>query len=155
MGAAGQGIVSVGLGRAVLDGQLEVVERSSSAVAQGVNSIEVKYFDNAYHVFGSTLTTGKAHLGEAINYATSADGVRWTEPKVILSPGSAAGFNDWGLSSPTAAVEAGRLVLFYTAFGSEQGDCVLQGAGGRFGLPYSESKCVFATTGRAVSARRS
>jgi len=154
--AAGQGIVSVGLGRAVLDEHLHVVSRSASAVLSGVNITEVRYFDNAYHLFATTLSPGESHRGEAISYATSADGLHWTTPSVILSPGSVPGFNDWGLMGPTAAVEPSRVVLFYTAFGSTPRACVLVAPDGRFGLPLADGpRCLFATIGRAVSARPS
>jgi len=151
--AAGQQIVSIGLGRAVLDEHLNVLVRSESALLEGVNTTEVKYFDHAYHLFASTLGGGDAHRNEAISYATSADGAHWTTPTVILSPGSAPGFNDWGLMAPTAAVQLNRVVLFYTAFGTAPGECLLRGRDGRFGVPLVDvSRCMFVTIGRAVSA---
>jgi hypothetical protein len=151
--APGQGIQSVGMGRAVFDRHLNLVSRSASAILSGVNITEVRYFDTSYHLFATTMSTGEAHQGEAISYATSDDGVHWTTPRVILSPGSAPGFNDWGLMAPTAAVDGGRVVLFYTAWGTVAGACVPVGPGGRFGIPMAGgSKCMFATVGRAVSA---
>lgn len=151
--AAGQGIVSVGLGRAVLDEQLNVVSRSASAVLEGVNMPEVRYFDNAYHLFATTLGGGEAHRDEAISYATSADGVNWTTLRVILSPRGGGQFDDWGLMGPTAAVEPNRVVLFYTAFGTAPGACVPLGPEGRFGIPLPEGlRCLYATIGRAIGA---
>ncbi|MBI4342461.1 MAG: hypothetical protein HY599_03730 [Candidatus Omnitrophica bacterium] len=151
--AAGQHIVSIGLGRAELDEHLNVVSRSASPLLGGVNTTEVRYFNDAYHLFGSTLGSGEGHRNEAISYATSPDGVHWTSPRVILSPGSVPGFNDWGLMAPTAAVEPNRLVLFYTAFGTVSRACQTVGPAGRFGFPWGDgSRCMFATTARAISA---
>jgi hypothetical protein len=152
--ATGQGITSVGLGRAVLDEHLNVLSRSASPVLEGVNITEVKYYDNAYQLFATTLSGGEAHRGETISHATSIDGVRWTAPRVIVSPGSTPGFNDWGVMAPTVAVDANGVVLFYTAFGTAEGPCQPLGPSGRWGLPLrNNSKCMFATTARAVSAR--
>lgn len=155
IGAPGQDIGSVGLGRAVLDERLNVLSRSARPVLQGVNITEVKYYDNAYQLFATTLSGGgDSHRGEAISHATSIDGVRWTAPSVILSAGSAPGFNDWGVMAPTVAVDANGVVLFYTAFGTTEGRCQPLGPNGRWGLPVlNNSRCMFATTGRAVSAR--
>jgi len=151
--APGQGIQSVGLGRAVLDQHFNVVSRSASAILSGVNITEVRYRDATYHLFATTLSAGESHQGEAISYATSADGVTWTTPRVVLSPGSVPGFNDWGLMAPTAAFEGSRVVLFYTAFGSTPGACAPVVSGGRFGQPVAGgSRCMFATIGRAVAA---
>ncbi len=121
------------------------------------NITEVKYFDEAYHLFASasTLAEGEFHEGETITHSTSVDGVNWSAPEVILSPSAEPGFDNWGLMAPTVAVEADRLVLFYTAFETDQHVCFPVAVDGRFGMPVAEnSKCLYATTGRAVSPRR-
>lgn len=151
--APGQGISNVGLGRAVLDDQFNVVSRSSNPIMGGVNITEVRYFDNAYHLFATTFG-GEAHRGEAISYATSTDGMRWSSPVVVISPGSVPGFNDWGLMAPTAAVESNQIVLFFTAFGLAGSKCQPLGPSGRFGFPVlNETNCMYPTVGRAVAPR--
>ena len=151
--APGQTITNVGLGRAVLDDQLNVVSRSANPILGGVNITEVRYFDHSYHLFATTFG-GEAHRGEAISYATSTDGLRWSSPVVILSPGSVPGFTDWGLMAPTAAIESGQIVLFFTAFGTAGAKCQPLGPSGRFGLPVlNETNCMYPTVGRAVAPR--
>lgn len=154
MDAPGQAITSVSLGRAELDLDLNVIYRSESGVRSGANIAEVKYFGGAYHLFASTLADGEFHRHEAITYATSPDGVSWTEPQVILAPRSTPGFDNWGLMAPTVAVERDRIVLFYTAYEAAFHTCFPVPADGRFGRPVADgSRCLFATLGRAVSSR--
>jgi len=149
--AAGQGILSVGLGRAVFDTRLNLASRSASALLSGVNITEVRYFGEAYHLFATTLAGGEAHQGEAISYARSTDGLRWPTPRVILAPGPKPGFNDWAVLGPTAVFGNSGLVVFYTALGTTTGPCVLLGPEGRFGIPIAgNSRCMFATIARAV-----
>jgi hypothetical protein len=151
--APGQNIEKVEVGRAVLDDQLTVISRSDMAVVLGVNMPEVRYFEGAYHLFGVTLKGG-GEKGEAINYATSADGVRWSRPRIILSPGGVPGFNDWGLVAPTAAMEAGGVVLFHSAMGAESRPCFPVPPQERFGVPWAgNTKCMFPTVARAVAPR--
>lgn len=151
--APGQNIDAVELGRAALDDQLNVISRPEASVLGGVNTPEVRYFDGAYHLFGITLD-GRGQKGEAINYATSPDGVRWSTPRIILSPGGIPGFNDWGLMAPTVAVEADQLVLFHMALGTESHACFPVPPQGRFGIPWAGNTiCVFPTVARAVAPR--
>jgi hypothetical protein len=152
--APGQKIQSVGLGRATLDRQLNVVSRSAAPILEGVNITEVRYFDDAYHLFATTLTSGDAHRDEAITHATSLDGVTWSTPGPLLSPGAVGGYDDWGVMAPTVAVEPDRLVLFYTAFGTSGGACRLIGPRGRFGMPMAQGRrCFFPTIGRVESSK--
>jgi hypothetical protein len=154
-GVPGQHIDRVELRRAVLDEQLHVISRSDAGVAGGINTPEVRYFDGAYHLYGTTLVS-RTGEGQDIIYATSPDGLRWSTPKIILSPGGVRGFTDWGLNAPTAAVDAGQVVLFLTAIGSESHGCFPVPPQGRFGIPWggSNDKCVFLSVGRAVAPRR-
>jgi hypothetical protein len=149
--APGQQIRSVGLGRARLDEQLNVASRSASPILEGVNIAEVRYFDHAYHLFGTTLTAGDAHRGEAITHSTSLGGVTWSTPRLLLSPGAVGGYDDWGMMAPTVAVESDRIVLFYTAFGLSDDACRLIGRRGRFGIPVAEGQCMYPTIGRVES----
>lgn len=151
--APGQNIDHVELGRAVLDDQLNVISRSDASILGGVNTPDVHYFEGAYHLFGVTLE-GRGQNGESINYATSPDGLRWSTPRVILSPGGIPGFNDWGLASPTAAVEADRVVLFYTALGKGSQPCFPVPPEGRFGIPWADNTmCLFPSVARAMAPR--
>lgn len=149
--APGQRIDRVEVGRAVLDDQLNVISRSDAAVLDGVNMPEVRYFDGAYHLFGTTLETGG---NERINYATSSDGIRWSAPRIILSPGGGHGFKSGGVLAPTVAVDAEQLVLFHVAFATEPRACYPVPQQGRYGVPWGgNDACAFFTIGRAVAQR--
>lgn len=152
-GAPGQHIDRVELGRAVLDDHLNVISRSNAGVFQGVNAPEVHYFDGAYHLFGTALKA-PGQGSPDIAYATSPDGVRWSTPRTILSPGGIPGFDDWGISSPTAAVGRGQVVLFFNAIGTESHACFPVPPEGRWGIPWGgNDKCAFLTVARAVAPR--
>jgi hypothetical protein len=153
-GAPGQHIDRVELRRALLDDQLHVISRSDAGVPGGVNTPEVRYFDGAYHLFGTTLIS-RTQQGQDIIYATSPDGVRWSTPRIILSPGGVPGFTDWGLNAPTAAVDTGHVVLFLTAIGSESRACFPVPPEGRWGVPWGggNDKCIFLSVARAVAPR--
>jgi hypothetical protein len=154
IGAPGQAVTSVGLGRAELDLELNVLSRSAARLQDGANITEVKYFGGSYHLFASSLVLGEFHQGEAITHSISADGRNWSPPLVILSPNEAPGFDNWGLMAPTVAVEKDRVFLFYTAYEAAPHKCFPVPAEGRFGMPVAQdSKCLFAALGRAVSAR--
>jgi predicted GH43/DUF377 family glycosyl hydrolase len=151
--APGQQVTSIGLGRAELDADFNVTSRSAATLLNGANITEVRYFDGAYHLFGTTAGTGEFHRGNRIGYVTSADGVAWGAPRVILE-GSVAGFDDWGIMAPTVVVEPERLVMFYTAFGLEQRACFPVPADGRFGRPVlNGAACLYATVARAIAPR--
>ena len=69
-------------------------------------------------------------------------------------PGSAPGFNDWGMNAPTAAIEQNQIVLLFTAFGTTGSKCAPFGPTGRFGLPVlNGANCMYPTIGRAVAPR--
>jgi hypothetical protein len=155
--APGQEIASIGLGRALLDPSLNVISRSSSALVRGANITEVRYFDGAYHLFGTTVepseATGEFHRGDRISYSTSADGVEWSPSATILRQ-TVPGLDEWGLMAPTAAVLKDRVVLFYTAYTVGQHPCFPVPFYGRFGKPVlNGSQCLFPTIGRAVALR--
>jgi len=97
---------------------------------------------------------GEFHHREEITYATSGDGLNWTPQQVILSPGERPGWDNWGMMAPTVAAESDRVVLFYTAYEAARDPCFPVPPGGRFGRPVDGgAQCLFATLGRAVSAR--
>jgi hypothetical protein len=146
--APGQAITSVGMGRAFLDDQMNVLQRSVDSVLDGVNIIEVRYLDGIYQLFSTTFG-GFAHEGAALSYAWSIDGRDWSTPEVVLA--SQAPFDAWALTAPTVAVEPGEMVLFYTAYETSGTTCVLSGPGGRFGLPLASDDCLHTTIGRAVA----
>lgn len=149
----GQQITSVGLGRAELDRELNVISRSSSAMLEGANITEVRYFDNAYHLFATTPTPGEFHRDGKLSHSTSADGVHWS-PSALALNGSAPGLDDWGMMAPTVAVTEVRVILFYTAYTTEKRACFPVPAGGRFGKPVAGgAECLFSTVGRAVARR--
>jgi predicted GH43/DUF377 family glycosyl hydrolase len=151
--AAGQQIRSVGLGRAVLDDQLNVISRSESAILPDANITEIQYFDGEYHLFGTTSTAGEFHKGARLNHATSPDGVHWSALEPFLD-GGVAGVDDWGMMAPTVALARDRVVLFYTAYSTDPGNCFPVPPTGRFGRPVAGgTECLFPTVGRAVAAR--
>ena len=60
---------------------------------------------------------GEFHQNEKINLFWSVDGVDWSGPDVLLSPG--ASFDKWGMMAPTVVVEDSELVLFYSGWSIE------------------------------------
>jgi hypothetical protein len=152
--APGQRILSVGLGRAILDRNLNVLSRSPSAIATWANIAEVNYFDGSYHLFATSDNAGEFHAGGAITYSRSRDGTTWSPPEVILSNDSPTRFDNWGLMAPTVAVGVREVIMFYTAYEAQPHKCFPVAPSGRFGKPVAgDSKCLFATVGRAVSFR--
>jgi len=152
--APGQRLLSVGLGRAILDRDLNVVTRSPSAIAPWANIAEVKYFNGSYHLFATSHSEGEFHADTAITYSRSTDGTAWSPPQVILSNDSSTRFDNWGLMAPTVAISAREVIMFYTAYEARPHKCFPIAPSGRFGKPVAgDTKCLFATVGRAVSFR--
>lgn len=152
IGAPGQSINSVSLGRADFDLGLAPLSGPENGLLRWVNITEVKFFDGVYHLFGSSLTPGEFHRGEEIIYATSPDGRNWSSPEVLLSPREQPAFDNWGLMAPTVVAEDDRAILFYTAYEAAPHQCFPVPADGRFGMPVvNGTQCLTATLGRAVS----
>jgi predicted GH43/DUF377 family glycosyl hydrolase len=152
--APGQSVVSVGLAKAVFQQDLQLVEKSNGYILPNANITEVKYFDDAYHVFSTTLESGEFHHNEKINYFRSVDGVKWSEPKILLRPG--ATFDSWGVMAPTVVVEDSELVLFYTGWCIENHQCFPEPLPPdiRFGRPSNnDTECIYGSVGRAVAPR--
>lgn len=152
--APGQKITSITLGRADFGSGLAAISAPEERLATGVNITEIKYFDEMYHLFGTSLVSGEFHQGEELIYATSPDGRSWSSNQILLSPGDQPTFDNWGLMAPTAVVEEDRIIMFYTAYEVDPNPCFPIPPDGRFGRPVvGGQKCVRATLGRAVSAR--
>ncbi|MGQ0636577.1 MAG: hypothetical protein ACT4QC_18340 [Planctomycetaceae bacterium] len=145
--APGQALRRAGLGRAVLDDSLNVLEISDEPLLELdlVNIIEVKRTDAGLVLFMTLKGQGKAHRGEKIGYRTSRDGRSWSPSKVLITP-SVAGYDSWGCMSPTVVQEADRWVLFYTALENAQ-----ERPDGRWGMSLGRDGWLFGTLGRAES----
>lgn len=141
----GQKLRRIGLGRALLDDSLNVIEVSDSPLLDLANIIELKPADGQLVLFTTLAGAGAAHRGERIGYHTSPDGRHWSRPREVVSS-LPAGFDNWGCMSPTVVREADRWVLFYTALENSR-----QRPGERWGIPLGQDGWLFGTLGRAVS----
>ncbi|MEJ2627443.1 MAG: hypothetical protein P8078_02635, partial [bacterium] len=150
----GQSIISVGMVKAVFDSDLQLVDQSNGYILENANITEVKYFDDVYHVFSTTLEEGEFHQDEKINYFQSADGTNWSSPEILLSPGTT--FDSWGIMAPTVVIEDDELVMFYTGWSIENHICFPDPllSDTRFGRPSkNDTKCIYGSVGRAVAER--
>jgi hypothetical protein len=145
VGVPGQALRRVGMGRALLDDSLNVLEVSDQPLLDLANIIEVKRTDDGLIVFTTIAGAGKAHRGDTIGYYTSRDGRHWSRSKAILSP-RAAGFDSWACMSPTVVQDEDRWVLFYTGL-----EHVKERPAGRWGMSMGPGGWLFATLGRAES----
>ena len=68
-----------------------------------------------YYVWYSRSTHDPSGYWATIWYATSADGVRWTERGQALDRGARGAFDEHAVFTPTVMVAEGRYWLFYTA----------------------------------------
>lgn len=141
----GQSIRRVGLGRALLDDSLKVVEVSEKPLIDLANIIEVHRMDDHLVMFTTLPGEGKAHRRERIGYHTSRNGVRWSRPKEVVAS-QPAGFDSWGCMSPTVVREADRWILFYTALENTR-----ERPQERWGMSLGREGWLFGTLGRAES----
>lgn len=141
----GQSFRSVGLGRALLDDSLNVIEVSDKPLIDLANIIEVKRTDKGLVVFTTLAGEGTAHRRERIGYHTSRDGRRWSRPSAVVSS-LPLGFDSWGCMSPTVVQEADRWILFYTALENSR-----ERPSERWGIPLGRDGWLFGTLGRAES----
>jgi hypothetical protein len=97
---------------------------------------------------------GEFHQNEKINVFQSPDGIRWSDPEILLTPG--APFDNWGLMAPTVVVEDSTLVMFYSGWSSENHPCFPEPfrSDVRFGYPTKDDHCIYGSVGRAVAGRR-
>lgn len=145
IGAPGQGIRQIGVGRAVLSRDLAVRAVSERPILSGANLIEVDRVDGRYFMF-SAAGGGEAHRGQRLAYRTSEDGLHWSRPRRILPEIGESAFDSWGAHAPTVVQEGEGLVLFYTGLEAGPG-----GPEDRWGIPMNAEERLFATLGRAVS----
>ena len=141
----GQTISRIGLGRALLDDSLNVIEVSEKPLTDLANIIEVKRTGDWLVLFTTLPGEGEAHRRERIGYQTSRDGRRWSRPKEVVSS-LPKGFDSWGCMSPTVVPEAERWVLFYTAL-----ENLHERPKERWGMPLGRDGWLFGTLGRAES----
>jgi predicted GH43/DUF377 family glycosyl hydrolase len=156
--APGQTITSVGMAKAVFNRNLTLVSKSDGYILPDANITEVKYVGGTYHVFSTTLEQGEFHQNEKINYYSSIDGSSWSQPKILLYPGTGEAFDNWGIMAPTVVVEDQSIVLFYTGWKKEDHQCFPEPfpPSVRFGRPSdNDTKCIYGSIGRAVSPRPS
>jgi predicted GH43/DUF377 family glycosyl hydrolase len=141
----GQTLRRVGLGRALLDDSLKLIEVSDKPLTDLANIIEVKRTDDRLVLFTTLAGEGKAHRRERIGYQTSRDGRSWSRPKEVVSS-RPMGFDSWGCMAPTIVQEADRWVLFYTALENSR-----ERPKERWGIPLGRDGWLFGTLGRAES----
>jgi len=141
----GQTLRRFGLGRALLDDSLNLIEVSDKPLIDMANIIEVKRTDDRLVLFTTLAGEGEAHRRERIGYQTSRDGRSWSRPKEVVSS-RPMGFDSWGCMSPTVVQEADRWVLFYTALENSR-----ERPNGRWGMPLGHDGWLFGTLGRAES----
>jgi len=152
MGAKGQDIKSLGLACAVFNRNLVLESKSDGYLINWVNIPEVKYINGRYHAFATSLKDGFFHEGEQIHYYTSADGLTWQGPELLLEKGASGAFDDWGIMAPTVVIESEQLMLFYSGWGVENHPCFPEPFTPdiRFGQPTPDNqKCIFGSVGRA------
>jgi hypothetical protein len=149
--------VSIALRSAVFSQDLAVVAAPSVPIATtaSANIPEVRYFDGELHLFGTT-TALDDHEDDFVTHAVSDDGGQFTAPERVLRRRD-EGFDNWGLMAPTVVVEDDVVIMFYTAWESQDHHCVLEGPDGRVGMPVEsrpqEARCLYGTLGRAISPR--
>jgi predicted GH43/DUF377 family glycosyl hydrolase len=142
----GQLMRRVGLGRAVLDRSLNLIEVSDKPLIDLANIIEVKRTDDRLFLFTTMAGEGSAHRRERIGYHTSRNGRTWSRVREVVSS-LPSGFDSWGCMSPTVVHEADRWVLFYTAL-----ENLDTRPDERWGLPLGNDGWLFGTLGRAESS---
>jgi hypothetical protein len=148
VGHPGQTLRRVGLGRAILDRSLNVIEVSGKPLLDLANMIEVKRTGDDLVLFTTLPGEGEAHRGESIGYHTSRDGRHWSRARKVLSSPT-LGFDSWGCMSPTVVPEGDRWVLFYTAL-----ERTRERPQERWGIPLDPDGWLFGTLGRAESSGR-
>jgi len=141
----GQTLRRFGLGRALLDDSLKLIEISDKPLVDLANIIEVKRTDDRLVLFTTLAGEGEAHRRERIGYQTSRDGRSWSRPKEVVAS-RPMGFDSWGCMSPTVVQEADRWVLFYTALENSR-----ERPNERWGMPMGRDGWLFGTLGRAES----
>lgn len=154
--ADGQSITSVGMAKAVFDRDLNLISNSDGYILEGANITEVQYVNDRYHVFSIKHGDGEFHCQERINYYTSDDGVAWSSSEILLSYGQGDDYDNWGIMAPTVVIEDNKLVMFYTAWGIEDGKCFPDEftPDVRFGMPFNnDTQCIHGYVGRAVAPR--
>jgi hypothetical protein len=159
----GQSFTELGLGRAILDRDLNVVERTETPLAGTnwtLNMPEVTYRKGQYLMFSAGFgkeAFGGVHRGEFIQLSTSADGLHWSRPEPVLSPRGGLQFDGWAATTPTAVWDRNQVILFYSAFGPRSfgRQCDMTA---RWGISVAHKEhpdqdtCIDVTLGRAVAA---
>ena len=138
----------IGLGRAVLNHELDVVDVSDSPLVDLAIIIEVRKIGNTYLLFSTLPGDGNVHKGERVGYFTSKDGLRWSRKCPILVGEQGPHFDRWAAMSPTVVLESDQLVLFYTALSASP-----EPPEGRWGIPLPGNQRLYGTLGRAVAPR--
>ncbi len=153
-GAPGQGMRGLRFFRTVYDLDFNLIEQTEESFADGVNITEVKYFDNNYYLFYTTLEIfgGPFHREEKIGLMTSTDGLSWSKGRIILKSGPIDTYDGWGLFAPTVAQDGNDLVMFVTTLSVEDGVVVASDLqpGERIGIGQG-TETVYGGIGRAVA----
>ncbi len=146
-------IKGVGMGKATLDSDLNLIDRSSEPILKRTNIMEITEFNGKNYLFTTTGGgNGEAHKDQKIGIRVSEDqGNTWSDEKIILTKGTTDAFDNWGIMAPTVVKDNKDLILFYTAFGVGDINTCFSEPKERWGVPIENaSKCSYASLGRAV-----
>lgn len=153
--APGQSITSINFLRATFDLDLNPLDEPQKLqVEPAINMPEVHYVDGMYYGFYTIAGPGADdvfHHNEVIGYMTSPDGLTWTDAGIILEPGVAGSFDDWGVMAPTVSFQDDQIILFYSGWELADHAAFPVAPDGRFGIPISDTQTVHGNFGRAVS----
>jgi hypothetical protein len=116
-----QAITSINFLRATFDLDLKPLTAPQLLqVDVPINMPEVHYVNGLYYGFYTIAGSGaddNFHHNEVIGYVTSTDGLTWTDAGIILEPGAAGTFDDWGVMAPTVSFQSDQIILFYSCAG--------------------------------------
>lgn len=71
--------------------------------------------DGAYYIWYSRTEESAGGYSASIWYATSSDGVTWSEEGEALPKGEEGAFDEHAVFTPTILISGGKFYLFYTA----------------------------------------
>lgn len=145
MESLGQDISRIGMGRAILDKDLKLIEITSKPLVELANIIEVKALGDVLIAFTTLAASGPAHQGERIGYRTSRDGSHWSQVREVLTPRSGH-FDNWACMSATFVEDQGDLVMYYTALEHSTAR-----PNSRWAIAIGPDSWLFSTLGRAES----
>ena len=108
-----------------------VLERSDSGWdSKSVETPAVVFYDGLYHMFYTGYESEQTNVGNyKIGHATSQDGIDWTKNGIVvqptdpdnLTPTFPLNFMQWVVGEPGPVVFDGKIYLYFTATGPNEG----------------------------------